>query len=226
MRSSPARGPCRHRRHRVARGPGGDAGRPRKVLLMVKAGAPVDALIEALVPLLDDGDIIIDGATRSTPTPSDAPPPSRRSGLRYVGAGVSGGEEGARHGPSIMPAGVDGWPEVRPCCRRSRPGRRKSCLLRLGRPRRGGPLREDGPQRHRVRRHAADRRGVPPAPVAASGSPHPDMAAIFREWNDGVLDSLPGGDHRRHSRGHRRGRAPRSSASSTPPARRAPASGP
>ena len=80
--------------------------RPRTVMLMVKAGAAVDAVIEQLLPLLDAGDIVIDGGN-SLYTDTE-----RRSlalaarGLRFVGAGVSGGEEGARKGPSIMPGGT------------------------------------------------------------------------------------------------------------------------
>ncbi|MDH5540117.1 MAG: NADP-dependent phosphogluconate dehydrogenase [Rhizobacter sp.] len=88
---------------------------PRKVLLMVQAGAAVDAVIEALIPLLSPGDIVIDcGNSLYTDT-------ERRDtwltskGLRFVGAGVSGGEEGARKGPSIMPGGPpSSWDALRP----------------------------------------------------------------------------------------------------------------
>ena len=80
--------------------------KPRAVMLMVKAGDPVDAAIESLIPLLDEGDIIIDGGNshfRDTMR-RDASVSAR--GLHYMGTGVSGGEEGARHGPAIMPGGT------------------------------------------------------------------------------------------------------------------------
>jgi 6-phosphogluconate dehydrogenase len=88
--------------------------RPRRVMLMVKAGEPVDHMINELIPHLDAGDIIIDGGNslftdteRRVRLTSDA-------GLRYIGTGISGGEEGARHGPSIMPGGTpEAWPHVK-----------------------------------------------------------------------------------------------------------------
>ncbi len=86
---------------------------PRVVLLMVKAGAAVDAVIGELVPLLDSGDIIIDGGnSRFTDTERRYRDLSEQ-GIRYLGVGISGGEEGARHGPSIMPGGDPAaWPHV------------------------------------------------------------------------------------------------------------------
>lgn len=88
---------------------------PRKVMLMIKAGKPVDIVIDQLLPLLDKGDVIIDGGnslhfdtTRRTQT-------CREHGIYFVGAGVSGGEEGALTGPSIMPGGAtEAWPLVQP----------------------------------------------------------------------------------------------------------------
>lgn len=88
---------------------------PRKIMIMVKAGGPVDAVIESLIPLLDKGDIIIDGGN-SLYTDTE-----RRDmwlgdlGFRFIGAGVSGGEEGARKGPSIMPGGpASTWDVMKP----------------------------------------------------------------------------------------------------------------
>jgi 6-phosphogluconate dehydrogenase len=91
----------------------GQLGSPRVVLLMVKAGAAVDAVIGELVPLLDDGDIIIDGGnSRFTDTERRYQDLSKQ-GIRYLGVGISGGEEGARYGPSIMPGGdPTAWPHV------------------------------------------------------------------------------------------------------------------
>ena len=89
--------------------------RPRRVMLLVKAGAPVDAFIERLVPLLEDGDIIIDGGNSNYQDTVRRVAAAEARGLLYIGAGVSGGEEGARHGPSIMPGGSPAaWPHVRP----------------------------------------------------------------------------------------------------------------
>jgi 6-phosphogluconate dehydrogenase len=112
-------------------------GSPRKILLMIPAGNPVDMLIEDLVPLLEPGDIIIDGGNslysdtdRRTTSLTDL-------GIRYLGVGFSGGEEGARYGPSIMPGGNPrAWPDVegmlkgiaavaddgKPCCEWVGPG--------------------------------------------------------------------------------------------------------
>ncbi len=111
--------------------------RPRRILLMIKAGQPVDSVIEDLVPLLEPGDIIIDGGNslyvdtdRRTESLTDL-------GIRYLGIGVSGGEVGARFGPSIMPGGnPEAWPLVeetlkgiaavapdgKPCCEWIGPG--------------------------------------------------------------------------------------------------------
>jgi len=88
--------------------------RPRKVLLLVKAGAPVDALIESIIPHLEAGDIIIDGGNSHFPDTIRRTAYVESKGLLYIGAGVSGGEEGALHGPSIMPGGsAPAWPHVK-----------------------------------------------------------------------------------------------------------------
>ncbi len=88
--------------------------RPRKVMLMVKAGQVVDDFIDRLVPLLEEGDIIIDGGNSYFLDTNRRTAKLREKGLLYVGTGVSGGEEGARRGPSIMPGGsVEAWPHVR-----------------------------------------------------------------------------------------------------------------
>ncbi len=88
---------------------------PRKVMLMVRAGEVVDQFIDNLVPLLDEGDIIIDGGNTNYPDTNRRVAALREKGIRFVGAGVSGGEEGARFGPSIMPGGdPQAWPHVRP----------------------------------------------------------------------------------------------------------------
>jgi 6-phosphogluconate dehydrogenase len=88
--------------------------RPRRVMLMVKAGAPVDEFIEHLLPVLEPGDIIIDGGNSLFQDTTRRAKYVESKGLLYIGTGVSGGEEGARHGPSIMPGGSPAaWPHVK-----------------------------------------------------------------------------------------------------------------
>ena len=88
---------------------------PRIVMLMVRAGSVVDDFIEQLIPLLDKGDIIIDGGNANFPDSTRRTQALAEKGILFVGSGVSGGEEGARHGPSIMPGGNEAaWPRVKP----------------------------------------------------------------------------------------------------------------
>lgn len=88
--------------------------RPRKVMLMVKAGEVVDHFIELLLPHLEEGDLIIDGGNSHYPDTSRRTAYLKEKGILYIGTGVSGGEEGARHGPSIMPGGNPAaWPLVK-----------------------------------------------------------------------------------------------------------------
>ena len=92
--------------------------RPRRVLLMVQAGRPVDAVLDALVPLLDEGDIVMDGGNSYFPDTERRSQALTAKGLVYMGVGVSGGEEGALWGPSIMPGGAaEGWEAVSPMLR-------------------------------------------------------------------------------------------------------------
>ncbi|BAU64614.1 6-phosphogluconate dehydrogenase [Stanieria sp. NIES-3757] len=81
--------------------------RPRKILVMVKAGKPVDAVIEQLKPLLDEGDMIIDGGNSLYEDTERRTNELEATGLGFVGMGVSGGEEGALNGPSLMPGGTE-----------------------------------------------------------------------------------------------------------------------
>lgn len=87
---------------------------PRKLMFMVKAGPAVDDFIEQIKPHLDKGDIIIDGGNSHYPDTQRRYETLKEEGLLFVGAGISGGEEGARHGPSIMPGGnPDAWPHIK-----------------------------------------------------------------------------------------------------------------
>src|SRR5881628_1601541 len=89
--------------------------KPRRVMLMVKAGKAVDEFIEQLLPRLEPGDIIIDGGNSLFEDTNRRTKYVESKGLLYIGTGVSGGEEGARHGPSIMPGGSPAaWPHVKP----------------------------------------------------------------------------------------------------------------
>ncbi|HRS51966.1 MAG TPA: decarboxylating NADP(+)-dependent phosphogluconate dehydrogenase [Candidatus Marinimicrobia bacterium] len=88
---------------------------PRKIMLMVKAGQPVDDFIELLIPHLEKGDIIIDGGNSHFPDTIRRTKYLEEKGFLYIGTGVSGGEEGALNGPSIMPGGSpSAWPHVKP----------------------------------------------------------------------------------------------------------------
>merc|ERR1719505_344871 len=89
--------------------------KPRRVMLLVKAGAAVDAFIDKLVPLLEAGDIIIDGGNSEYKDTNRRCRDLGSKGIHYVGSGVSGGEEGARYGPSLMPGGApEAWPHIKP----------------------------------------------------------------------------------------------------------------
>ena len=88
---------------------------PKKVMMMVKAGKPVDDLIEQLIPLLKAGDVIIDGGNSHYPDTNRRNAYIESRGLYFIGTGVSGGEEGALKGPSIMPGGSKAaWELVKP----------------------------------------------------------------------------------------------------------------
>jgi 6-phosphogluconate dehydrogenase len=87
--------------------------RPRRIVMMIRAGAPVDSVISQLLPLLDEGDVIIDGGNSYYRDTIRRTEEVEEHGMLFVGTGISGGEEGARHGPSIMPGGSpDAWPLV------------------------------------------------------------------------------------------------------------------
>ena len=88
--------------------------KPRKIMLMVKAGQAVDDFIQKLIPLLSKGDIIIDGGNSEHQDTTRRCKELEKKGILYVGSGVSGGEEGARYGPSLMPGGhASAWPHIK-----------------------------------------------------------------------------------------------------------------
>ena len=88
--------------------------KPRRIMLLVMAGKPVDDFIDRLLPRLEKGDIIIDGGNSHYPDTNRRTKALAEKGIRFVGTGVSGGEEGARFGPSLMPGGnEEAWPFIK-----------------------------------------------------------------------------------------------------------------
>jgi 6-phosphogluconate dehydrogenase len=162
--------------------------RPRRILLMVKAGAPVDAVIEQLIPLLDADDIVIDGGNSLYTDTERRDAWLAGKGLRFVGTGVSGGEEGARKGPSIMPGGpASTWRELQPVFEAiaakvdGRP-----CVVHIG----------PGGAGHYVKMvHNGIEYGDMQliceayAILQAAGLTSDEMAAVFEDWNRGELQS-------------------------------------
>jgi len=164
--------------------------RPRRIVLMVKAGPPVDEILGELVGLLDRGDVVVDGGnSHYTDTIRRAGELESR-GLLFVGAGISGGEEGARHGPSIMPGGSAGaWPLVRdvlqaiaakvadgtPCCDWLGPDGAGHFVKMVHNGIEYGDIQLLAEAYHVMH--------------VGLGMDHGDMADVFEEWNRGRLDS-------------------------------------
>ncbi len=131
---------------------------------MVPAGKPVDDVIAHVAPHLEPGDILIDAGNSYFKDTDRREAELATRGLLYLGTGVSGGEEGALRGPAIMPGGSRAaWEAVAPIFNAiaARADDGEPCVGYVGATRRRA-LREDGAQRHRVRRHAAHRRDLRP----------------------------------------------------------------
>ena len=162
--------------------------RPRTVMMMVKAGAAVDAVIEQLLPLLEADDIVIDGGNSLYSDTERRSTALAARGLRFVGAGVSGGEEGARKGPSIMPGGpASTWQVLKPIFE-SIAARvdGQPCVIHIG----------EGGAGHYVKMvHNGIEYGDMQliceayAMFQAAGMSTDEMAAVFERWNDGELQS-------------------------------------
>ncbi len=158
---------------------------------MVKAGGPTDAVIDELAELVEPDDIIIDGGNAKFEDTRRRQAALQEKGIHFVGCGVSGGEEGALNGPSIMPGGsAKSYESLGPDPGEDLRARRRRAVLHAHRHRRRRALRQDGAQRHRVRRHAADRRGLRPAAPRRRADARPRSAETFGEWNKGDLDSF------------------------------------
>ena len=166
--------------------------RPRRVLLMVQAGRPVDAVLDALVPLLDEGDIVMDGGNSYFPDTERRSHHLTAKGLVYMGVGVSGGEEGALWGPSIMPGGAaEGWEAVGPMLRAisakavedSEP-----CVSYIGRGGAGHYVKmvHNGIE-YGDMQLIAEAYDILQQVLGLSPS---ELAEVFAEWNEGELDSF------------------------------------
>ena len=164
--------------------------RPRKAQIMVKAGAPVDAVIEQLIPLLEPGDVIIDGGNSLWTDTQRREKALKEKGIHFFGVGVSGGEEGALKGPSIMPGGSkEGWEALAPIYT-------KIAAIAEGEPccRYMGP---DGAGHYVKMVHNGieygDMQLICEAYAILKTTINPDadeFRDIFAEWNKGALDSF------------------------------------
>ena len=161
---------------------------PRKVMIMVKAGGPVDAVIESLIPLLDKGDIIIDGGNSLYTDTERRDKWLSDLGFRFIGAGVSGGEEGARKGPSIMPGGpASTWEVMKPIFESiAAKAEGEPCVFHIG----------PGGAGHYVKMihngiEYGDMQLICEAYniFKAAGFTPDELAEVFTDWNDGDLES-------------------------------------
>jgi len=164
--------------------------RPRRVMLMVKAGKAVDDTIAELLPHLEPGDIVIDGGNSNFEDSSRRAEELEARGFLYVGAGVSGGEEGARHGPSIMPGGSSAaWPHLKdifqsiaakvddgvPCCDWIGVGGSGHYVKMVHNGIEYGDMQLIAEAYHLL--------------TTAVGLSHDELHEVFAEWNEGKLDS-------------------------------------
>src|SRR3954464_6037650 len=164
--------------------------RPRRVMMLVKAGKPVDEFIEQLLPVLEPGDIIIDGGNSLFQDTIRRTKYVESKGLLYIGTGVSGGEEGARRGPSIMPGGSPAaWPHVQPifqgvaakveggapCCDWVGDGGSGHYVKMVHNGIEYGDMQLIGEAYHLMK--------------VGLGMSYEEMHDVFDEWNKGVLDS-------------------------------------
>ncbi len=163
--------------------------KPRRVMLMVQAGEAVDQTIAALVPHLEPGDIIIDGGNSHFPDSNRRYDDLRKQGIHFIGAGVSGGEEGARFGPSIMPGGDErAWPAVQPILQSIAASvDEQPCCEWIGPAGAGHFIKmvhngiEYGDMQLIAESYDLLRRGL--------GLDQDALHRVFSEWNEGVLDS-------------------------------------
>lgn len=163
--------------------------RPRKVMLMIQAGKPVDAVIEQLVPLLEKGDMILDGGNSFFEDTRRRAALLAEKGIHYLGVGISGGEEGARFGPSVMPGGnADAYESVRPILEAiAARAMDEPCCTYIG---------PDGAGHYVKMVHNgieyADMQLIAESYLLlkyVGGFNNQELAHIFKSWNDGELHS-------------------------------------
>ena len=182
--------------------------RPRKIIVLVQAGGPTDKVIEGLVPLLEEGDIVIDGGNARWTDTIRRERELTEKGLRFIGSGVSGGEEGARFGPSLMPGGTrEAWKYLEPIWQaiaaKVDPETGKPLLdAEPGKPVEGGVactayIGENGAGHYVKMVHNGIEYGDMQMICEAYdllrgvlGLTPPEMGEIFAEWNKGQLDSF------------------------------------
>jgi len=163
---------------------------PRKIMMMIKAGKPVDEMIEQLLPLLDAGDVLIDGGNSHFLDTIRRTRYLESKGILFIGTGISGGEEGALHGPSIMPGGSPAaWPHVRQILQAiaARTDDGTPCCDWVG---------EDGAGHFVKMVHNGIEYGEMQIICEAYqvmkellGMPADEIHEVFRRWNDGDLNS-------------------------------------
>ena len=164
--------------------------RPRRVMIMVKAGAAVDAVIEGLLPFLEPGDIIIDGGNSEFPDSIRRTADLAEKDILFIGTGVSGGEEGALKGPSIMPGGnPKAWEHVKPILQAiaAKTDKGEPCCDWVGSGGAGHFVKmvhngiEYGDMQMICEIYDMMKNGL--------GMSNEEMHGVFGKWNDGVLDS-------------------------------------
>ena len=163
---------------------------PRRIMMMIKAGKPVDMTIDKIVPLLEPGDILIDGGNSWFKDTQERTARLESKGLHFVGSGVSGGEEGARHGPSLMPGGsAQSWESIKPVfeaiAAKSDSG---PCVTHVGTDGAGHFVKmvhngiEYGDMQLIAEAYEMLRKGL--------GADAARLAEIFESWNRGPLESF------------------------------------
>ena len=164
--------------------------RPRRVMIMVKAGGAVDKVIEGLLPHLEPGDIVIDGGNSEFPDSIRRTNDLAEKKILFIGTGVSGGEEGALKGPSIMPGGnADAWEHVKPIFQAiaAKTDKGEPCCEWVGRGGAGHFVKmvhngiEYGDMQMICETYDMMKNGL--------GMSNQEMHEVFAKWNTGVLDS-------------------------------------
>jgi len=164
--------------------------RPRRIMMMIKAGAPVDQTIEKLVPFLEPGDVVIDGGNSWFKDTQERTKRLEAQGFHFVGSGVSGGEEGARYGPSLMPGGSkESWAAIQPVFEAiAATSDSGPCVTHVGPDGAGHYVKmvhngiEYGDMQLIAEAYEMLRRGL--------GAGAAELAEIFDAWNKGPLESF------------------------------------